>query len=252
MGILDGRVVIVTGAANGVGAAYAKGMAMEGAKVVCADMADSGPTVNAIAEAGGEAIAVPVDVTRVDQVTAMAARAIEAFGTIDALVNNAGLFSDLDRRPFETIDEAEWDRVMAINVKGLWLCCKAVVPEMRRRNYGKIVNVSSSTVMMGSPELLHYVTSKGAVVAFTRALARELGPHNIAVNTIAPGLTMTDRMLALGDMIRPRDARNIATRAIKRSQTPQDLVGTAVFLCSAGSDFMTGQAIVVDGGAAMY
>ncbi len=252
MGRLDKRVAIVTGAAQGIGAVYAKGMAAEGAHIVVADVLDTAKTVAAIEQAGGRALGVRADVTDEAAVGAMVAAAVETFGKLDILVANAGLFADLTHRSFVDIPEAEWDRVMAINVKGIWLCCRAAVPEMRKQGYGKIVNISSGTVMMGTTHLLHYVTSKGAVIALTRALAREVGDDNICVNAIAPGLTMSEKLLARGERMVPGNQRNIAMRSIKRSQTPEDLLGAVVFLSSSASDFMTGQTMVVDGGAVMH
>uniref|UniRef100_UPI002DD664FC SDR family NAD(P)-dependent oxidoreductase n=1 Tax=Pseudorhodoferax sp. TaxID=1993553 RepID=UPI002DD664FC len=185
-------------------------------------------------------------------VVQMAAASVEAFGRIDVLVNNAGLFANLAMRPFEQIEAAEWDRVMAVNVRGPFECAKAVLPQMRAQGYGKIVNIASATVFKGSPMLLHYVTSKGAVVAMTRSLARELGDAGIRVNTLAPGLTASENTLANPAWQGAVGADNIASRAIKREVTPEDLCGTLVYLASAESDFVTGQVIVVDGGSVMH
>jgi NAD(P)-dependent dehydrogenase (short-subunit alcohol dehydrogenase family) len=179
----------------------------------------------------------------------MAEAAIERFERVDVLVNNAGLIPNVARRSFDEIPEVEWDRIMTVNVKGAWLCCKAVVPHMRRQAYGKIVNISSNTVLWGSPGLLHYVSSKGAIVAFTRSLARELGPSGIRVNAVAPGFTETEGSHhEAGDVT----ARNISARAIPRAQRPEDLSGTVIFLASADSDFLTGQLIAVNGGSHMH
>ena len=249
---LAGRVAIVTGAAQGIGAEYARALAAEGAAVVCADVIDAAPVAAAIIEGGGRAIAVRADVTSPESTRAMAAAAVECFGQIDILVNNAGLFANLTLKPFEQIDGAEWDRVMAVNVRGPFECAKAVVPEMRRRQYGKIINIASGTVFKGAPMLLHYVSSKGAVVAMTRSLARELGDAGIRVNTLAPGLTASENTLANPAWQGAVGANNIASRAIKREATPEDLAGTLVYLASADSDFVTGQVIVIDGGSVMH
>jgi NAD(P)-dependent dehydrogenase (short-subunit alcohol dehydrogenase family) len=249
---LQGRVAIVTGAAQGIGARYAAALAAEGAALVCADVIDAEPVAAQIRAAGGRALALRADVSSAESVRQMAAASVEAFGRIDVLVNNAGLFANLAMKPFEQIDAAEWDRVMAVNVRGPFECAKAVLPQMRAQGYGKIVNIASATVFKGSPLLLHYVTSKGAVVAMTRSLARELGDAGIRVNTLAPGLTASENTLANPAWQGAIGANNIASRAIKREVTPDDLCGTLVYLASAESDFVTGQVIVVDGGSVMH
>jgi len=249
---LQGRVAIVTGAAQGIGARYAGALAAEGAALVCADVIDAEPVAAQIRAAGGRALALRADVSSAESVRQMAAASVEAFGRIDVLVNNAGLFANLAMKPFEQIEAAEWDRVMAVNVRGPFECAKAVLPQMRAQGYGKIVNIASATVFKGSPMLLHYVTSKGAVVAMTRSLARELGDAGIRVNTLAPGLTASENTLANPAWQGAVGANNIASRAIKREVTPEDLCGTLVYLASAESDFVTGQVIVVDGGSVMH
>lgn len=251
MGRLDGRVAIVTGAGRGIGVHYAKALAEEGAKVCCSDILDTENTVNIIKQAGGEAIGNRCDVTDPDQVRAMVAETVEAFGKVDIMVTNAAIFADLQQRSFMEIPEEEWDRVMAVNTRGVFSCVKAVVPEMRKNGYGKIVNIASGTVFKGTPMMLHYVSSKGAMVAFTRSLSRELGEHNISVNAIAPGLTMSEKVIGDDQWLDIKDA-NAATRAIKRDEVPEDLLGTLVYLSSSDSDFVTGQTIVVDGGSAMH
>ena len=251
MGRLDGRVAIVTGAGRGIGVHYAKALAEEGAKVCCSDILDTENTVNIIKQAGGEAIGNRCDVTEPDQVRAMVAETVEAFGKVDIMVTNAAIFADLQQRSFMEIPEEEWDRVMAVNTRGVFSCVKAVVPEMRKNGYGKIVNIASGTVFKGTPMMLHYVSSKGAMVAFTRSLSRELGEHNISVNAIAPGLTMSEKVVGDAQWTDIKDA-NAQTRAIKRDEVPEDLLGTLVYLSSSDSDFVTGQTIVVDGGSAMH
>ena len=251
MGRLDGRVAIVTGAGRGIGVHYAKALAEEGAKVCCSDILDVENTVNIIKQAGGEAIGNRCDVTDPDEVRAMVAETVEAFGKVDIMVTNAAIFADLQQRSFMEIPEEEWDRVMAVNTRGVFSCVKAVVPEMQKNGYGKIINIASGTVFKGTPMMLHYVSSKGAMVAFTRSLSRELGEHNISVNAIAPGLTMSEKVVGDRQWTDIKDA-NAQTRAIKRDEVPEDLLGTLVYLSSSDSDFVTGQTIVVDGGSAMH
>ena len=251
MGRLDGRVAIVTGAGRGIGVHYAKALAEEGARVCCSDILDTENTVNIIRQAGGEAIGNRCDVTDPEQVRAMVAETVEAFGKVDIMVTNAAIFADLQQRSFLEIPEEEWDRVMAVNTRGVFSCVKAVVPEMQKNGYGKIINIASGTVFKGTPMMLHYVSSKGAMVAFTRSLSRELGEHNISVNAIAPGLTMSEKLVNDRQWTDIKDA-NAQTRAIKRDEVPEDLLGTLVYLSSSDSDFVTGQTIVVDGGSAMH
>lgn len=249
---LAGKVAIVTGSAQGIGAAYALALAAAGARLCVTDIGDPRETSERICACSGEAIGVRADVTDAHAARHMVAQTIEAFGSVDILVNNAAIFSDLQGKPFEEISSEEWDRVSAVNIRGVFECCKAVMPEMRRRKRGKIVNVASATVFKGSPMLLHYVASKGAVVALTRALAREVGRHNICVNCIAPGFTLSEGVEANGFYDDAFKAANVGTRALARDAAPDDLLGPLVFLCSGESDFMTGQTIVVDGGSFMH
>lgn len=251
MGRLDGKVAIVTGGGRGIGVEYAKVLAAEGAKVAVTDIVDTETTVNIIKQAGGDAIGIHCDVTDPDNITAMVAETVETYGRLDILVNNAALFADLKQGSFLDIDEAEWDRVMQINTRGVFSCSKAAVPEMKKNGYGKIINIASGTVFKGTPMLLHYVSSKGAQVAFTRALAREVGDHGITVNCIAPGLTMSEKVIDDDQWTAVKDG-NTASRAIKREQMPEDLIGALVFFSSQDSDFITGQTLVVDGGSAMH
>jgi NAD(P)-dependent dehydrogenase (short-subunit alcohol dehydrogenase family) len=252
MGRLDGRVAIVTGGAKNIGAAYAKGLAAEGAAVAVADTDDPTTTVNIIKQQDGRAIGLRTDVTDARQVAELAARTEAEFGKIDILINNAGLYGVLNLKPFTEITDDEWDQVMRVNVRSIFQCCKAVVPIMRKKKHGKIVNISSGTVFAGIPMYLHYVTSKGAVIALTRSLARELGQDNICVNTLAPGLTSSGAKIEQTQAQLGRVDFAVKQRAFKRVETPDDLVGACIFLSSAESDFMTGQIVNVDGGAAMY
>lgn len=251
-GRLSGRVAIVTGSAQGIGSRYAQALASEGAAVVCADIIDTSMVVDSIISRGGRAIKALLDVTSSESARQMAELTFETFGKIDILVNNAGLFTNLALQPFEEITSSEWDKVMAVNVRGPFECAKAVLPFMRNQSYGKIVNIASGTVFKGAPMLLHYVSSKGAVVAMTRSMARELGDYGIRVNTLAPGLTASENTLSNPAWQGAVSANNIASRAIKREVTPEDLCGSLIYLVSQASDFVTGQVIVVDGGSVMH
>ena len=248
---LKGKVAIVTGGSRGLGRAYSVRLAKEGAKVVVADILDGKVTVDAIVKKGGEAIYVQTDVTSEKSTQEMARKAVEKFSRIDILINNAAFFATIVKRPFYEIDVEEWDKVMAVNLKGPFLCAKAVFPQMKKQGKGKIINVSSGTFYKGLPNFLHYVVSKGGNVALTRSLAREVGDAGICVNAIAPGFTETEYLKE-----HPQDPPEfskaiIAARCIKRSETPEDLTGTIVFLSSDDSDFITGQTILVDGGSAL-
>lgn len=249
---LKDKVVVITGAAQGIGATYAKAMAAEGAHIVVADVLDGSAVVDEIEAAGGQAISVMTDVSDEVSAAAMATAAMERFGRIDVLVNNAAIYASLKMKSFDEIDVGEWDKVMAVNVRGPFVCAKAVTPYMKDRGYGRIINISSGTPFKGTPNMLHYVTSKGAILALTRALARELGDHGIAVNTLAPGLVLSEGVVANAEMRERLTAPVIASRAIKRDQMPEDLIGPLLFLASDDSAFMTGETIVVDGGSVMH
>jgi NAD(P)-dependent dehydrogenase (short-subunit alcohol dehydrogenase family) len=252
MSRLKDRVAIVTGAAQGIGATYARALAAEGAKVVVADILDGSKVARELEASGGKAMAVDVDVSDEASAQAMTDAVVEHFGRIDILVNNAAVYASLRLKPFTDIDVAEWDKVMAVNVRGPFVCAKAVVPVMRRQGYGRIVNISSGTPFKGTPNLLHYVTSKGAILAFTRALAREVGGDGICVNTLAPGLVLSEGVIENADLKDKLTGPVIASRAIKRDQLPEDLVAPLLFLVSDDCAFMTGETVVVDGGSVMH
>jgi 3-oxoacyl-[acyl-carrier protein] reductase len=254
MGLLDGKVVVVTGGGHGIGRAYCLGIAREGGKVVVADV--DGPAAEqvarTIAQEGGAALAVPTDVASLSSCQEMGRRTLERFGTIDGLINNAAIFLSVPvaHGGWEDISEADWDRVMAVNVKGLWFCSRAVVPTMQRQQRGSIVNISSNMAFNGGLGMIHYVVSKAAVVGFSRVLARELGPFNIRVNTLAPGSTMSED--APDDDLVKRYEQIAVSRILRRVEQPEDLVGTALYLLSDLSAFVTGQTILVNGGAVMH
>jgi len=232
---LEGKVAVVTGGAQGIGAAIARGLEAEGAEVVIADLEPP--------EGGIEA-----DVSSEADVERMIAEALERNGRIDILVNNAGLYASLEMRAFTAIPLEEWNRVMEVNVASMFPTCRAVVPVMREQGGGKIVNISSGTPFRGVPFLLHYVTSKGAIVAFTRSLAKEVGADSIHVNCVAPGFTMSDGVQSHPEVIEALRDVSVAARTIKRDQVPEDVVGAVVFLCTSAADFITGQTMVIDGG----
>lgn len=241
------KVVLITGAGGGLGRTFALAFAAEGAAVVAADLNEAGAreTAELITAQGGLALGHGVDVTNAASLDALVSYVKNWRDRIDVLVNNAAIYAGLKRKGFEQIVEDEWDRVMAVNVKGAWMATKAVAPVMRAQKSGAIVNISSATVMSGSPEWLHYVSSKGAIIAMTRALARELGGDNIIVNAIAPGFTLTEASLGLMD----NAAEYGVTRgALKRASTPEDMAGAALFLASPQAAFVTGQTLIVDGG----
>ena len=240
---LKDKVVIVTGAGGGLGKAFAKAFASEGAKVAIADINKEGAEQTAKEIAGS--MAIEVNVTSEASVKAMAEKVMEKFGRIDVLVNNAAIYAGIQRKPFYELSEKEWDLVMNVNLKGTWMASKAIFPFMKAQGGGKIINISSATVMSGSPQWSHYVASKGGVIGLTRSMAREIGDYNINVNNIAPGFTLTEASLSLMDNAKEY---GVQRGAIKRGSNADDIVGTALYLASKASDFVTGQTIVVDGG----
>jgi len=245
---LAGKTVIITGGARGIGKAYALALAQEGAQVAVADVLDGTAVVEEMAQKGGEAIALRTDVSDEESVNIMTHAVQERFGRIDVLVNNAGIFVGLTRKPFYELTVEEWDRVMNVNLRGIFLCSKAVYPQMKKQGKGKIINVSSATFFMGVPFLSHYVASKGGVIALTRTMARELGEDNICVNAIAPGFTVSEALQGSPAYPEERLQMLASGRCFKRNEVSEDLTGTVVFLASPDSDFITGQTIIVDGG----
>jgi NAD(P)-dependent dehydrogenase (short-subunit alcohol dehydrogenase family) len=241
---LAGKVAIVTGAAQGIGNAIAHGLAAEGARVAVADV----QRADEAAEELPDGIGVEVDVADEAAVERMAEEVADRGGGIDILINNAGLYASLAMRPFTEIPLDEWRRVMDVNVASIFLASRAVVPRMRERGGGKIVNISSGTVFRGVPFVLHYVASKGAIVAMTRSLARELGKDGIHVNCVAPGFTMTESVQEHTEVVQALRDVTLAARTIQRDQVPEDVVGAVVFLCTPAADFITGQTMVIDGG----
>lgn len=247
----SGMTAIVTGAAQGLGASYALAFARQGASVVICDVLNTGSTAEAVRAVGGKCLEQTVDITNGAQVKAMVDRAVDAFGCVDVLVNNAAISGDLVGRPFTDISSESFERVLSVNIRGTFECAKAVVPHMRRKGYGKIINTSSGTAFKGSPGIMHYVASKGAVLSMTKAMARELGDYGIRVNCVAPGLTKTESISVNPSWTEEATSANVSTRALKREAYADDVVGAVLFLASRESDFVTGQTIVVDGGSYM-
>jgi len=247
--LLTDQTIIVTGAATGIGQAFALGAAAQGAHVLVADMHDADMTMDQIAKAGGRATYANVDVSNDASVKAMVDTALKATGRIDGLINNAAYFREVKLTPFEELDPDQWDRIFQVNVKGIWLCCKAVMPAMRERQRGSIVNIASVVAVAGQPGYLHYVATKGAVLSMTKGLAKECGKDGVRCNVIAPGFVITD-----ATRNRPVEWQQsfLKARAISREQRPDDLVGTALYLLSDLAGFVSGQTIVVDGGHIMY
>jgi NAD(P)-dependent dehydrogenase (short-subunit alcohol dehydrogenase family) len=247
-GSLDGKVALVTGASQGIGRAIAEGLAEEGARIVIADLNGAEEAAKAFTAGVG----ITADVADERGVQRLVDQAVERCGTIDILVNNAGLYASLEMRSFEEIPLDEWRRVMDVNVASMFLMCRSVVPVMRAHGGGKIVNISSGTPFRGVPFLLHYVTSKGAIVAFTRALAKELGKDDVLVNCVAPGFTMSAGVEAHPVVVEKLRDVSVSARTLQRDQLPEDVVGAVVYLSGPGSDFVTGQTIVIDGGQTFH
>ena len=250
---IAGKVIVLTGAAQGIGAVYARDLASEGARLVMSDIAAEPlqALADEIGSAGGDVHPVVADVSSESDTKRLAEESVERYGRIDGLINNAALFSALlPKRSFFDVDPDLWDKVMAVNVRGPFLCCRAILPQMQRQGSGSIVNIASSTVHAGTIGFVHYVTSKSALVGFTRVLAHEFGPDGIRVNVVTPGLIETEGVLERY----PQEARNaaIASRSLARAQLPEDLTGTIKFLLSDDSGFTTGQTFNVDGGIVFH
>lgn len=243
---LAGKVVIVTGGAMGIGYTVAENLVGQGASVVIADRASA---ERAAAKLGGDVLGIAADVSVESQVDAMVASALDRFGRVDGLVNNAGIYSSLELKPFEQLSVAEWRSVLDVNVIGVFLCCRAVLPAFTRGGGGRIVNISSGVAFKGNPGMLHYVASKGAVVSMTRSLASEFGAHGVTVNSVAPGLTLSDGLLGNAALQAGVKDFAVRTRALRRDMYPDDLVGAVAFFLSDAAAFVTGQTLVVDGGA---
>ena len=255
MGLLDGKVVIVTGGGHGIGKAYCRGIAREGGTIIVADIDEKAAydvAAKAIQDSGGKALGIYLDVAQLASCQRMAEKTLQAFGKIDGLVNNAAIFMSVpaEKGGWQEITEEAWDRIMAVNVKGLWLCSRAVVPAMQQRKPGSVVNISSNMAFNGGLTMMHYVVSKAAVVGFSRVLARELGSDNIRVNTLAPGSTLSEEQPT--EQAMQNYQRTASARILKRIERPDDLVGTALYLLSDLSTFVTGQTILVNGGAVLH
>ena len=239
---LEGKVAVITGAAQGLGKAYSIAMAREGANIVAVDVLDASGTRSAVEELGAKALTLNLDVSDEEDTLQMAKEALNAFERIDILMNNAALSPE---QPLEEITLADWRKVLSVNIDGVFLCTKAVMPHMKKQHYGRIINISSSTVSIPFPNLVHYITAKAGVIGMTRALATELGDYGITVNVISPGLTLTERTLSI-----PKETwdMQVAMQSIRRRGTPEDLVGAAIFLASDEAAFITGQTLSVCGG----
>jgi len=249
MNAIEDSVVIVTGAAIGIGYALAQRLAERGAKVMIADREGAQAAADKLTQLGLAAGACTVDVSQPEQVEAMVRATVGKYGRVDSLVNNAGIYSTLKPKPFEELEAEDWRRVFDVNVIGVFLCCKAVLPEFKKAGGGRIVNISSGVAFKGNPWMAHYVASKGAVVSMTRSLATELGRHGVLVNSVAPGFTLSEGVNRNAELVAGVKEPSLRNRVLARDMLPEDLAGAVEFFCGAQSSFITGQTLVVDGGA---
>jgi len=249
---LQGKTAIVTGAGTGLGFAFAKKLALDGANVVLADLKGAKEAAAALATEGHRAFGLRADVSSEESVSAMVSAAAQRFGAVDILVNNAAVSATLKLTPFEELTVTEWQHVLGVNTVGVFLCCRAVAPSMRRKKYGRIINVTSGTAFKGAPFLMHYIASKGAVMSMTRSLARELGGDSITVNAVSPGYTLSEGNLANASFLAAQREAAISSRALPRDAYPDDLVGAVAFLASDDAAFITGQILAVDGGSVYH
>lgn len=249
---LSGKTALITGSARGLGLAFARELASHGASVVLSDLQAPHEAADALLQEGLSARAVTLNVADAASVDAAFAWMDEQVGPVDILVNNAGLFTNLKPQSIHDIDMEEWDAVMAVNVRGVFLCSRAAATRMATGAYGKIINIASGTAFKGTPLFAHYVASKGAVIALTRAMAKELGANGIRVNAVAAGLVMTDKVLANEDIVGRLLQGSLESRALSRAQQPDDVTGAVAFLAGPQSDFITGQTLVVDGGSVTH
>lgn len=246
---LSNKVAIVTGGAMGIGYAICEHLAEQGARIVVADRAHADQAAEKLVQQGYDAIAVTADVSSERDTGNMAAAALEAYGRLDVLVNNAAIFSTIEQKPFELLSVQDWRTILDVNVIGQFLCCRAVLPAFREQGGGRIINISSGVAFKGNPNMLHYVATKGAVVSMTRAMATELGNDNVLVNSVAPGFTLSEGVLKNPELAERSSQFSIKGRALRRDMLPNDLVGAVAFFAGPGSSFITGQTLVVDGGA---
>lgn len=246
---LDGKVAIVTGGAMGIGYAICETLAARGAAIVIADLSGSQAAAEKLQQAGYRAVGVKADVSSEQDTESMVAAAVEAFGQVDILVNNAAIYSSLQLKPFEQLTVADWKKMLDVNVIGQFLCSRAVLPAFRKQGGGRIINISSGVAFKGNPGMLHYVASKGAIVSMTRTLATELGEHNVLVNSVAPGFTLSDGVHNNPELANTVSGFSVRGRALKRDMVPADVVGAVAFFAGPDASFITGQTMVVDGGA---
>ena len=246
---LSNKVAVVTGGAMGIGYAICEHLAEEGARIVVADRANAGQAAEKLKSRGFDAIGVDADVSSESDTENVAAAALEAYGTLDVLVNNAAIFSTIQQKPFEQLSVQDWRSILDVNVIGQFLCCRAVLPAFRKQGGGRIINISSGVAFKGNPNMLHYVATKGAVVSMTRAMATELGEDNVLINSVAPGFTLSEGVLKNPELAERSSKFSIKGRALRRDMLPNDVVGAVAFFAGPGSSFITGQTLVVDGGA---